>query len=149
MPWPAGRPPGVVRHRGGVARGRRHVARHLTVAEIRTFGSNYEAWFLSQGIVGFVNAGGAAFLVAPMIIDQGGSPADAGMIVGLLPFVALLSPVFGKFNPFLPTFRTDPYTPLRRLRESAPVYRTQKTPQSISSSSRMALPADTSEPSSP
>jgi MFS family permease len=65
------------------------------MAEIRTFGENYEAWFLSQGIVGFVNAGGAAFVVAPMIISQGGSPADAGMIVGLLPFVALLSPVFG------------------------------------------------------
>ena len=67
------------------------------MAEIRTFGKNYESWFLSQGIVGFVNAGGAAFLVAPMIIEQGGTPADAGMIVGLLPFVALLSPIFGNF----------------------------------------------------
>jgi MFS family permease len=67
------------------------------MAEIRTYGKNYESWFLSQGVVGFVNAGGAAFLVAPMIIKQGGSPADAGMIVGLLPFVALLSPIFGNF----------------------------------------------------
>ncbi|MGI9645080.1 MAG: MFS transporter, partial [Ilumatobacteraceae bacterium] len=65
------------------------------MAQIRTIGKNYESWFLGQGIVGFVNAGGAAFLVAPMIIEQGGSPADAGMIVGLLPFVALLSPIFG------------------------------------------------------
>ncbi len=65
------------------------------MAEIRTFGENYEAWFLSQGVVGFINAGGAAFLVAPLIVSQGGSPADAGMVVGLLPFVALLSPVFG------------------------------------------------------
>ena len=62
---------------------------------IATIGTNYEAWFLSQGVVGFVNAGGAAFLVAPMILSQGGSPADAGMVVGLLPFVALLSPIFG------------------------------------------------------
>jgi MFS family permease len=60
-----------------------------------TIGNNYETWFLTQGIVGFVNAGGAAFLVAPMILSQGGSPADAGMVVGLLPFVALLSPIFG------------------------------------------------------
>ena len=60
-----------------------------------TIGKNYEAWFLSQGFVGFVNAGGAAFLVAPMILSQGGTPADAGMVVGLLPFVALLSPIFG------------------------------------------------------
>ncbi len=65
------------------------------MAEIRTIGQNYETWFLGQGIVGFINAGGAAFLVAPMILSQGGTPADAGMIVGLLPFVALLSPVFG------------------------------------------------------
>ena len=60
-----------------------------------TIGKNYETWFLSQGFVGFVNAGGAAFLVAPMILSQGGTPADAGMVVGLLPFVALLSPIFG------------------------------------------------------
>ena len=62
---------------------------------IATVGKNYEAWFLSQGFVGFVYAGGAAFLVAPMILSQGGTPADAGMVMGLLPFVALLSPVFG------------------------------------------------------
>lgn len=62
---------------------------------IATVGKNYEAWFLSQGFVGFVYAGGAAFLVAPMILSQGGTAADAGMVMGLLPFVALLSPVFG------------------------------------------------------
>ncbi len=62
---------------------------------IATIGANYETWFVSQGVVGFVNAGGAAFLVAPMILSQGGTPADAGMVVGLLPFVALLSPIFG------------------------------------------------------
>ena len=60
-----------------------------------TTSRNYEPWFLSQGVVGFINAGGAAFLVAPLIVSQGGSPADAGMFVGLLPFVALLSPLFG------------------------------------------------------
>lgn len=57
--------------------------------------SDYQFWFVSQGIVGFINAGGAAFLIAPLITSQGGTPADAGMVVGLLPFVALLSPVFG------------------------------------------------------
>lgn len=57
--------------------------------------SNYQLWFLSQGVVGFINAGGAAFLIAPLITSQGGTPADAGMVVGLLPFVALLSPIFG------------------------------------------------------
>ncbi len=62
---------------------------------IPTIGENYEVSFISQGVVGFINAGGAAFLVAPMILAQGGTPADAGMVVGLLPFVALLSPVFG------------------------------------------------------
>lgn len=65
------------------------------MAEGMRTGRAYETWFLSQGIVGFINAGGAAFLVAPLIVSQGGSPADAGLVVGLLPFVALLSPVFG------------------------------------------------------
>ena len=44
-----------------------------------TVGKNYGTWFLTQGFVGFVNAGGAAFLVAPMILSQGGTAADAGI----------------------------------------------------------------------
>jgi pimeloyl-[acyl-carrier protein] synthase len=36
--------------------------------------------------------------------------------------VRLLSPLLGKFNPFLPEFRADPYPFYRSLRASAPVY---------------------------
>jgi len=36
--------------------------------------------------------------------------------------VRLLSPLIGKFNPFLPEFRADPYSYYRSLRASNPVY---------------------------
>lgn len=35
----------------------------------------------------------------------------------------LVSPLFGRFNPFLPSHFADPYPQYRRLREGAPVYR--------------------------
>ncbi|MBM4270244.1 MAG: cytochrome P450 [Deltaproteobacteria bacterium] len=37
--------------------------------------------------------------------------------------VRLLAPVIGRYNPFLPEFRLDPYASYRRLRETAPVYK--------------------------
>ncbi len=37
--------------------------------------------------------------------------------------VRLLSPLIGKYNPFHPEFRRDPYAVYRRLRETAPVYK--------------------------
>lgn len=37
--------------------------------------------------------------------------------------VRVLSPVIGKYNPFHPDFRIDPYPSYRRLRETAPVYK--------------------------
>lgn len=36
--------------------------------------------------------------------------------------VRLAAPLFGKFNPFLPEFRRDPYPAYARLRREAPVY---------------------------
>lgn len=39
--------------------------------------------------------------------------------------VRLASPLFGKFNPFLPEFRRDPYPVYARLRREAPVYRSR------------------------
>jgi len=36
--------------------------------------------------------------------------------------VRLAAPLIGKFNPFLPEFRRDPYPAYRRLRETHPVY---------------------------
>ncbi len=33
------------------------------------------------------------------------------------------SPLFGRFNPFRPSYRRDPYPTYRALRENAPVYR--------------------------
>lgn len=36
--------------------------------------------------------------------------------------VRLAAPLIGKFNPFLPEFRADPYPRYRALRETAPVY---------------------------
>jgi hypothetical protein len=37
--------------------------------------------------------------------------------------VRLASPLFGRWNPFLPAFRADPYPTYRELRSQAPVYR--------------------------
>jgi len=37
----------------------------------------------------------------------------------------LLSPLFGRFHPFLPEHRRDPHATWRRLREEAPVYRSR------------------------
>ncbi|MDG2308893.1 MAG: cytochrome P450 [Candidatus Binatia bacterium] len=37
--------------------------------------------------------------------------------------VRLLSPLIGKYNPFHPDFRRDPYPSYRRLRETAPIYK--------------------------
>jgi hypothetical protein len=37
--------------------------------------------------------------------------------------VRLASPLFGRWNPFLPAFRADPYPTYRALRSQAPVYR--------------------------
>jgi len=34
-----------------------------------------------------------------------------------------LNPLFGRFNPFLPSHREDPHATWRALREEAPVYR--------------------------
>jgi len=39
--------------------------------------------------------------------------------------VRLAAPLFGKFNPFLPEFRRDPYPTYARLRREAPVYRSR------------------------
>lgn len=36
--------------------------------------------------------------------------------------VRLLAPAIGRYNPFLPSFRVDPYPQYRRLRERAPIY---------------------------
>lgn len=37
--------------------------------------------------------------------------------------IRVLSPLIGKYNPFHPAFRVDPYPSYRRLRETAPVYK--------------------------
>lgn len=39
--------------------------------------------------------------------------------------VRLAAPLFGKFNPFLPEFRRDPYPAYERLRREAPVFRSR------------------------
>lgn len=40
-------------------------------------------------------------------------------------FVRGISPILGRFNPYLPEFRADPYPIYRRLREQSPVYRSR------------------------
>lgn len=56
---------------------------------------HYELWMLAQGAVGFVGVGGMMFLIPLYVIEQGGSPADAGAVMALAGALALVGPLIG------------------------------------------------------
>lgn len=57
----------------------------------------YEVWMLAQTAIGFLAVGGMMFLIPAFVLDQGGSPADAGAVMALAGAIALAGPAIGNF----------------------------------------------------
>lgn len=57
----------------------------------------FELWKLAQVAVGLVAIGGLMFLIPLAIVEQGGTPADAGAVVALAGALGLLGPFLGGF----------------------------------------------------
>jgi MFS family permease len=55
----------------------------------------YELWMVAQGALGTVGVGGLLFLVPAYVLDQEGTPADAGAVMALIGGVALAGPFLG------------------------------------------------------
>lgn len=55
----------------------------------------YELWMLAQGAVGAVGVGGLLFLIPAFVLDQGGSPGDAGAVMAVVGGLALAGPFVG------------------------------------------------------
>ena len=67
-----------------------------TAPVVRAVGP-YEVWMLAHAAVGFVGVGGMMFLIPAYVLDQGGTPADAGAVMALAGALALVAPVIGGF----------------------------------------------------
>ena len=65
--------------------------RHPSVPSI----GPYELWMLAQGTIGFIGVGGMMFLIPLYVVEQGGTPADAGAVLALAGALALTGPVIG------------------------------------------------------
>lgn len=55
----------------------------------------YEIWMLAQATIGFIGVGGMMFLIPLYVVEQSGSPADAGAVLALAGALALTGPVIG------------------------------------------------------
>lgn len=55
----------------------------------------FELWKLAQVAVGFVAVGGLMFLIPLAVVEQGGTPADAGAVIALAGALGLLGPLIG------------------------------------------------------
>lgn len=55
----------------------------------------YELWKVAHAAVGLVGVGGLMFLIPLAVVEQGGTPADAGAVVALAGALGLLGPYFG------------------------------------------------------
>lgn len=67
-----------------------------TAPVVRAVGP-YEVWMLAHAAIGFVGVGGMMFLIPAYVLDQGGTPADAGAVMALAGALALVAPVIGGF----------------------------------------------------
>lgn len=56
---------------------------------------SYELWKLAHAAIGLVAVGGLMFLIPLAVVEQGGTPADAGAVVALGGALGLLGPYFG------------------------------------------------------
>ena len=56
----------------------------------------YELWFVAQLTMGLVYVGGAMFLLPPFTLSlQGATPGDVGIVMAILPLIALAAPMVG------------------------------------------------------
>lgn len=55
----------------------------------------YELWMLANVAMGFVGVGGLLFLIPAYVLSQGGSPADAGLVLAIASGLALTGPLIG------------------------------------------------------
>ena len=54
----------------------------------------YELWFIAQLTFGLVYLGGAMFLLPPFVLSlQGSTPGDVGVVMAVLPLIALGAPI--------------------------------------------------------
>lgn len=68
----------------------------LPAADVASVGT-YEVWMLAQAAVGLLGAGGMMFLIPAFVLEQGGSPADAGAVMAVAGSIALAGPAIGNF----------------------------------------------------
>ena len=57
----------------------------------------FELWMLASVAMGLVGIGGVLFLVPAYVLNQGGTPADAGAVMAIGSGLALTGPAFGAF----------------------------------------------------
>jgi hypothetical protein len=56
----------------------------------------FELWFLAHITMGLVYMGGAMFLLPPFSLSlQGATPGDVGVVMAVLPLIALGAPMVG------------------------------------------------------
>lgn len=61
---------------------------------IPAFG-RFELWMLAHAAVGFVGVGGMMFLIPLYVLEQGGTPAEAGSVMAVASALALAGPFVG------------------------------------------------------
>jgi MFS family permease len=82
----------------------------------------FELWKLAQVAVGLVAIGGLMFLIPLAIVEQGGTPADAGAVVALAGALGLLGPFLGGFADRFRAYRMVQIGSLTLLAISAIVF---------------------------
>ncbi len=82
----------------------------------------YELWMLAQGAMGFVGVGGMMFLIPLSVIEQGGSPSDAGAVMALAGALALAGPAIGGWADRLRAHRAGQLLSLGLLSAAALVF---------------------------
>lgn len=82
----------------------------------------FELWKLAQVAVGLVGVGGLLFLIPLAIVEQGGTPADAGAVVALAGALGLLGPFLGGFADRFRAYRMVQLGSLTLLAVSAAVF---------------------------
>ena len=64
-----------------------------TKNSVLSFG-NFELWFIAHLTMGLVYIGGAMFLLPPFTLSlQGATPGDVGIVMAVLPLIALGAPL--------------------------------------------------------
>jgi Na+/melibiose symporter-like transporter len=76
-----------------------------TKNSVLSFG-NFELWFIAHLTMGLVYIGGAMFLLPPFTLSlQGATPGDVGIVMAVLPLIALGAPLVGSLLDRFGSFR--------------------------------------------